>query len=120
MATRPAIWRMRRPKGKIGPVDLSGVTSMIRKSSLFLSVAIAGAAVVALAAPASATSDYCIQLEQQFDAVAAEHATDPKLPLAQSYRNKGSSLCNADAEEIGEQDLQQAIRLLGVEPEPFN
>lgn len=111
---------MQRPKGNIEPVDLSGVTSMIRKSSLFLFVAVATGAVVAMAGFASATSDYCIQLEQQFDAVAAEHATDPKLPLAQSYRNKGSTLCNADAEEIGEQQLEQAIRLLGVEPEPFN
>ena len=93
---------------------------MIRKSSFFIAVAFATVAVVAMAGSASATSDYCIQLEQQFDAVAGEHATDPKLPLAQSYRNKGSSLCNADAEEIGEQQLQEAIRLLGVEPEPFN
>lgn len=66
-----------------------------------------------------ATSDRCIQLEQQFDAVKEEHASNPHLPLAQSQRDKGSYLCNADVDDEGEATLEKALRLLGVEPEPL-
>jgi hypothetical protein len=91
---------------------------MIRKFSLFGSLAVATLALVAMSGAASATSDRCIELEQQFDAVAGEHASDPKLPLAQSYREKGSYLCNNDVDDVGEEQLEQALRLLGVEPDP--
>jgi hypothetical protein len=64
------------------------------------------------------TSDRCIQLEQQFDAVSGEHAANPNISLAQSYRDKGSYLCNNDVEDIGEEQLEKALQLLGVEPDP--
>ncbi len=91
---------------------------MIRKFRLLGSVGVVTFAVVAMAGSASATSDRCIQLEQQFDAVAGEHASNPRLPLAQSYRQKGSYLCNNDVDEVGAQQLEEALRLLGVEPDP--
>ena len=91
---------------------------MIRKSSLFVSVAVATVAVLAMAGSAFATFDRCIQLEQQFDAAAGEHASNPKLPLAQSYREKGSYLFNNDVDDVGEEQLEQALRILGVEPDP--
>ena len=91
---------------------------MIRKSSLFVSMAVVALGVAAMAAPASATSDRCIALEQQFDAAAGEQASNPKLPLAQSYREKGSYLCNNDVDDVGEEQLEQALRLLGIEPDP--
>jgi hypothetical protein len=92
---------------------------MNRKSSFFVSVAVATVAMVAMAGSASATSDRCIQLEEQFASVAGEHASNPKLPLAQSYEQKGSYLCNNDVDDIGEETLEQALRLLGVEPDPL-
>ena len=91
---------------------------MIHKFRMLVSVAVAAMAVVAMAAPASATSDRCIELEQQFDAAAGEHASNPKLPLAQSYREKGSYLCNNDVDDIGAQQLEDALRILGIEPDP--
>lgn len=91
---------------------------MIKTVRTLVSVSVAALAVVAMAAPASATSDRCIQLEEQFASVAQEHASNPKLPLAQSYEQKGSYLCNNDVDDIGEETLEQALRILGVEPDP--
>gem|GEM_PF-6791117 len=65
------------------------------------------------------TSDRCIQLEQQFDAVKEEHKSNPYLGLAQSHRDKGGYLCNADVDDEGEVTLEKALRLLGVEPDPL-
>lgn len=91
---------------------------MINKFRTLVSVAVGAMAVAAMAAPANATSDRCIELEQQFDAAAGEQASNPKLPLAQSYREKGSYLCNNDVDDVGEEQLEQALRLLGIEPDP--
>jgi hypothetical protein len=72
-----------------------------------------------LPSPAIAvTSDRCIELEQQFDAAAAEQQSNPYLDLAQSYRDKGSYLCNNDVDDIGEEQLEKALKLIGVEPNP--
>lgn len=91
---------------------------MFHKVRTLVSVAVAAVAVVAMSAPASATSDRCIQLEEQFASVAGEHASNPKLPLAQSYEEKGTYLCNNDVDDIGEEQLEEALRILGVEPDP--
>ena len=91
---------------------------MTGKFKLFGSVAAATVALVTMAGSASATSDRCIQLEEQFAAVAPDHASNPKLPLARSYEEKGTYLCNNDVDDIGEDTLEQALRLLGVEPDP--
>ena len=91
---------------------------MIRKSSFFIAVAFATVAVVAMAGSASATSERCIQLEEQFNAIVGEHASNPKLPLAQSYEQNGTYLCNNDVDDVGEEKLEQALRILGVEPDP--
>jgi len=64
------------------------------------------------------TSDRCMQLEMQFDAVKADHASSPSLGNAQSLRDKGADLCNADVDEEGAAMIERALRTLGVVPDP--
>jgi len=64
------------------------------------------------------TSDRCIQLEEQFDSVKDQHSGSASFQNAMSYREKGSYLCNADVDQEGEEMLERALRVLGVEPDP--
>ncbi len=109
---------MTRINGRFGwPVALA--------TAVLMTAGVSNAGVFQLADPIAVstqaiavTSDRCIQLEEQFDAAAGEQASNPHLPLAQSYREKGSYLCNNDVDDVGAQQLEQALRLLGIEPDP--
>lgn len=107
-------------------IGFQGVTAALLGATMLASAGAAHAAMPQLADPLALqsavtliTSDRCIQLEQQFDAVKEEHKSNPYLGLAQSHRDKGGYLCNADVDDEGEVTLEKALRLLGVEPDPL-
>ncbi|MEX0808143.1 MAG: hypothetical protein WD044_05395 [Dongiaceae bacterium] len=105
---------------------LHGMVAALLGAAMLASAGATHAAMPQMADPSAlpssitlVTSDRCIQLEQQFDAVKDEHQTNPYLGLAQSHRDKGGYLCNADVDDEGEVTLEKALRLLGVEPDPL-
>ena len=68
--------------------------------------------------PSNIVMRQCIVLTEQFDKAKATHETDKNYKTALSLSAKGKALCSSSGtmQSAGVEDLQSAVKLLGITP----